>query len=153
MSCLANVSVVQGGINFIQNKERSRTKAERKYKSHEQKLHPFLEVEINYTEDRQNMYNNDVMCFLSCVLCLTYMLPVNGKYKCQGSDGLLPSRQVVHGHETLPWSHTVVVDAIQVGLLWILRTQEGLRETVLNHLKKISQTQPNLIQYTLVKLD
>lgn len=55
-------------------------------------------------------------------------LPVNCKEQRQGSDGLLSSRQVVHGPEPLPWSHTVVVDSIQIGLLGVLRAQESLQE-------------------------
>lgn len=48
--------------------------------------------------------------------------PVNGKDQSESGDGLLSSWQVVHGHETFPRSHTVIVDAIQVGLIWILST-------------------------------
>lgn len=55
-------------------------------------------------------------------------LPVNCKEQSQGSNSLLSSRQVVHGPEPLPWSHTVVVDSIQIGLLWILWAQESLQE-------------------------
>ncbi len=48
--------------------------------------------------------------------------PVNGKDQSESGDGLLSSWQVVHGHESFPRSHTVIVDAFQVGLIWILST-------------------------------
>lgn len=63
-----------------------------------------------------------------CYIKTCLELPVNCKEQSQGSNSLLPSRQVVHGPEPLPWSHTIVVDSIQIGLLWILWAQEGLQE-------------------------
>ena len=48
----------------------------------------------------------------------------------QGGDGLLPAGQVGHGLEPLAGGHTVVVDPLQVGLLGVLRPQEGLRRVV-----------------------
>ena len=51
---------------------------------------------------------------------------MNGEQQSQGSDGLLPSGQVVHGHEPLPRGHTVVVDPPQVGLLQVVSSQDGL---------------------------
>lgn len=53
---------------------------------------------------------------------------MNCKEQSQGSNSLLSSRQVVHGSEPLPWSHTVVVDSIQIGLLGILWAKESLQE-------------------------
>lgn len=62
-------------------------------------------------------------------------LPVNCKKQSKGSDGLLSSRQVVHGSEPLSWSHTVVVDSIQIGLLWVLWAQESLQEADVSLIK------------------
>lgn len=53
---------------------------------------------------------------------------MNRKEQSQGSNSLLSSRQVVHGSEPLPWSHTVVVDSIQIGLLGVLWAEECLQE-------------------------
>lgn len=53
---------------------------------------------------------------------------MNCEEQSQGSYSLLSSRQVVHGSEPLPWSHTVVVDSIQVGLFGILWAKESLQE-------------------------
>ena len=58
--------------------------------------------------------------------------PVNSKQQCEGCHGLLSTRQVVHGSESLSWSHAVVVDAVQVGLLRVLGAQESLRTGVLS---------------------
>lgn len=68
-----------------------------------------------------------------------WKLPVNCKKQSQGGDGLLSSRQVVHGSEPLSWSHTVVVDSIQIGLLRIFWAQESLPEADVQrfHLIKI----------------
>ena len=56
----------------------------------------------------------------------SWLEAVDGEEKSQGSDCLLPTRQVGHGLEPLAWGHTVVIDALQVGLLGVLRTQECL---------------------------
>ena len=53
-------------------------------------------------------------------------VPVDGEEQGQGGHRLLPSRQVVHGPEPLPRGHAIVVDAVQVGLLWVLRAEESL---------------------------
>jgi len=60
-----------------------------------------------------------------------WSVPVNGKEQSQCCDGLLPARQVVHRPEPLTWRHAVVIDAVQVRLLGVLRTQERLRALVL----------------------
>ena len=60
-----------------------------------------------------------------------WSVPVNGKEQSQCRDGLLPARQVVHRPEPLTWRHAVVIDAVQVRLLGVLRTQERLRALVL----------------------
>jgi hypothetical protein len=55
---------------------------------------------------------------------------VDGKKQSQCGNGLLPARQVGHGLEALAGRHTVVVDALQIGLLGVLRPEEGLRGVV-----------------------
>lgn len=55
-------------------------------------------------------------------------LPVDGKEQSQSCHCFLPPWQVVHRPETFARSHTIVVDAIQVGLLRVLRAQECLGE-------------------------
>jgi hypothetical protein len=57
-------------------------------------------------------------------------LPVNGKEERQRGNRLLSTGQIRHGLEPLPGRHTVVVDPLQVGLLRVLRAQEGLRRVV-----------------------
>lgn len=59
-------------------------------------------------------------------LIMSPVLPVDGKHQGQGGDGLLSTRQIVHGHEAFPRRHAVVVDAAEVRLVWILCTQNGL---------------------------
>lgn len=56
------------------------------------------------------------------------MLPVDGKQQREGGDGLFSARQVVHGHEAFPRCHTVVVDAAEVRLIWVLCAQNGLEQ-------------------------
>lgn len=118
LSYFANVCVVQGSIHFIQHKERGRTKAKIKQQwslqfSPTSKTSVFI-VRYYFTRSRS--------------MCLCCFSPVNGKDQSESSDGLLSSWQVVHGHESFPRSHTVIVDAIQVGLIWILRTENGLKD-------------------------
>lgn len=54
---------------------------------------------------------------------------MDSKEQRQGGNGLLSSRQVVHGSEPLPWSHAVIVDAIQIRLLRVFWAQESLKKT------------------------
>ena len=57
---------------------------------------------------------------------LPVAVPVDGEEQGQGGHRLLPSREVVHGPEPLPRGHAVIVDAVQVGLLWVLWAEESL---------------------------
>ena len=57
--------------------------------------------------------------------------PMNGKQQRQRCYSLLPTRQIVHGSESLARSHTVVIDSVQVGLLGVLGTQKCLGALVL----------------------
>lgn len=51
---------------------------------------------------------------------------MDGKHQGEGGDGLFSTRQIIHGHEALPWCHAVVVDAAEVRLIRILCTENGL---------------------------
>lgn len=51
---------------------------------------------------------------------------MDSKEQRQRSHGLLSSGQVVHGSESLPRSYAVVVDAVEIGLLWVFWSQESL---------------------------
>lgn len=53
--------------------------------------------------------------------------PVDGEQKSQSRHSLLSSWQVIHWPETLPRSYTVIVDAIQVRLLWVLWSKKSLQ--------------------------
>lgn len=53
--------------------------------------------------------------------------PVNSKEQSQSSDCLFSSREVVHWSEPLSWSHTVIVDAVQIRLLRVFWAQKSLQ--------------------------
>ena len=57
------------------------------------------------------------------------VLPVDGEQQGEGSDGLFSTRQIVHRHEAFPRRHTVIVDAAEVRLIWVLCAQNGLEHT------------------------
>ena len=55
-----------------------------------------------------------------CVVVYVHVhVPVYGEEQCEGCHCLLPTRQIVHWPEPLPWSYAVVADAFQVWLLYI----------------------------------
>ena len=51
---------------------------------------------------------------------------MDGEAERQDSDRLLPTGQVGHKLEPLAGCHAVVVDPLQVGLIWVLMRQKCL---------------------------
>lgn len=51
---------------------------------------------------------------------------MDGKEQRQRGNGLLSSRQVLHGHEALPRRHATVADPAEVRLVWVVWAQDGL---------------------------
>lgn len=114
LSYLANVCVVQGSIHFIQHKERGGTKAKIQRRS-----------SLVFSHIKNICIYSQIILYKKPMYFCCFS-PVNGKDQSESSDGLLSSWQVVHGHESFPRSHAVIVDAIKVRLIWILRTENGL---------------------------
>ena len=101
---LADVGVVQRRVDLVQHEERSRLVAVTRTK---------ISSTDRDTETRRPRS------------------PVDGEEQRQSGHRFLASGQVGHGLEALARRHAVVVDAVQVGLLGVLRSQERLRRLVL----------------------